>query len=114
MDNGHYEGVDAVIDKDLAAAVLGSDIGAQEMYILTDVPEVYRHFGTNRQSGIRRMTVEEAQTYLDKGQFPPGNMGPKIAAAIEFIQQGGRKVVITDIETMPQALAGEGGTTIQG
>lgn len=112
MQNGHYEGVDAVIDKDLAAAVLGADIGAQDMYILTDVPEVYLHFGTDRQQPVRRMSVRQAQTYLDEGHFPPGSMGPKIEAALRFIRQGGAQVIVTNIETIEQALAGEGGTTV--
>ncbi|UCH64193.1 MAG: carbamate kinase [Fidelibacterota bacterium] len=112
MDNGHYEGVDAVVDKDLTAAVLGSDIGAQEMYILTDVPEVYLHFRTARQQPVRRMSLRQAHEYLDDGHFQPGSMGPKIEAAIQFLHKGGEKVVVTNIDTIEQTLAGEGGTTI--
>jgi len=112
MENGHYEGVDAVVDKDLTAAVLGSDIGAREMYILTDVPEVYLHFCTDRQQPIRRMSLRQAQAYLDDDHFPPGSMGPKIEAAIQFLHKGGEKVIMTNINTIEQALAGEGGTTI--
>ncbi len=112
MKNGHYEGVDAVVDKDLTAAVLGADIGAQELYILTDVPEVYLHFGTDSQQPVRRMSARQAQAHLDEGQFPPGSMGPKMKAAIQFITRGGVKVVMTNIDTIEQALAGEGGTTI--
>ncbi len=112
MDNGHYEGVDAVIDKDLAATVLAADIGAQEMYILTDVPEAYLHFGTDRQQPVRKMTLEQARTYMDEGQFPPGSMGPKMEAALQFLTQGGKKVVITNVESMQLALSGAGGTTI--
>ncbi|UCD39331.1 MAG: carbamate kinase [Fidelibacterota bacterium] len=112
MKNGHYEGVDAVIDKDLAAAVLGTDIGAQDMYILTDVPEVYLYFQTDRQQPVRRMSVKEAQIYLDDGHFLHGTMGPKIEAAQHFLLQGGQRVIITDTDTVEPALAGEGGTTI--
>lgn len=112
MANGHFEGMDAVIDKDLAAAVLGANIRAREMYILTDVPEVYINFHTDRQRPVHHMSVVEAQAFYDAGQFPPGSMGPKIKAAIQFITQGGRKVVLTNIASIAQALAGEGGTII--
>ncbi|MCH7938721.1 MAG: carbamate kinase [Candidatus Marinimicrobia bacterium] len=112
MANGHFEGVDAVIDKDLAAAILGADIGAQEMYILTDVPEVYLDFRTDHQRPLRRMTVAEAQAHLDAGQFPTGSMGPKMEAAIQFIRQGGRKVVLTNTESIAKALVGESGTSV--
>jgi len=94
------------------APIPGADIGAQEMYILTDVPEVFLNFRTDRQQPIRRMSTQQAQAYLDEGYFPPGNMGPKIVEAVRFIRQGGEKVVITDIETIEQTLAGEGGTTV--
>jgi carbamate kinase len=112
MKNGHYEGVDAVIDKDLAAAVLGSDIGAEHLYILTDVPEVYLHFHTEQQEPIRRMTGRQAQTYLSEGHFPPGSMGPKIEAALHFLHGGGKKVIMTNIESIEPALTGAAGTTI--
>lgn len=112
MANGHFEGVDAVIDKDLAAAVLGADIGAQEMYILTDVPEVYLDFRTDPQRPLRKLSVQDAQRYLDQGQFPVGSMGPKIEAAIQFIRQGGRKVVLTNTDSIAKALVGKGGTSI--
>ena len=96
----------------LTAAVLGADIGAQEMYILTDVPEVYLNFRTTSQQPIRRMSIRQAQAYLDEGHFQPGSMGPKMDATIQFITKGGVKVVMTNIDTIEQALAGEGGTTI--
>ena len=112
MANGHFEGVDAVIDKDLAAAVLGADIGAQEMYILTDVPEVYLDFRSDHQRPLRRMTVVEAQAHLDAGQFPTGSMGPKMEAAIQFSRKGGRKVGLIHIESMAKALVGESGTSV--
>ncbi|UCH09505.1 MAG: carbamate kinase [Fidelibacterota bacterium] len=112
MKNGHFEGLDAVIDKDLAAAVLGADIGAQDLYILTDVPEVYLHFHTERQQSIRQMSEQQAQTYLTEGHFPPGSMGPKIEAALHFLHGGGHKVIVTNIETLELAVTGAGGTTI--
>jgi len=109
---GHYEGVDAVIDKDLAAAVLGATIEAEELIIITDVPEVYLAYGTKRQQALRRMQVDEADRYLKAGHFPPGSMGPKISAAVQFIQQGGKQVLLTDIASIEQALANEAGTII--
>jgi carbamate kinase len=109
---GRYEGVDAVIDKDLAAAVLGTTIEAAELYIITDVPAVYLDFGTRRQRALKRLHVDEADRHLKAGQFPPGNMGPKISAAIQFIQQGGKQVLLTDIASIEQALADAAGTTI--
>ena len=112
MDNGHLEGVDAVVDKDLAAAVLGENIGASELYIITAVPEVYLHFGTDRQQPLRKITVNEAQNYIEEGQFPEGSMGPKMAAAVQFLKSGGRKVIITDIDSIDRALAGQAGTVI--
>ena len=112
MENGHYEGVDAVVDKDLTAAVLGADICAEEMYILTDVPEVYLHFRTERQEPLRHLSAAQAKQYLEEGQFPPGSMGPKMEAALRFLEAGGRKVVVTNIEGLDLALAGRGGTTV--
>ena len=112
MDNGHLEGVDAVVDKDLAAAVLGENIGASELYIITDVPEVYLHFGTDRQQALRDISVNDAQGYIEEGHFPEGSMGPKMAAALQFLKSGGRKVIITDIDSIDQALAGQAGTVI--
>ncbi|MCK4577897.1 MAG: carbamate kinase, partial [Candidatus Marinimicrobia bacterium] len=112
MRSGHFEGVDAVIDKDLAAAVLGTDMGAQEMYILTDVPEVCLNFNTANEQPLRKLTTAQAEKHLADGQFPPGSMGPKISAALTFIRQGGKKVVLTDIDSIDRALKGEAGTTI--
>ncbi|MCH8327854.1 MAG: carbamate kinase [Candidatus Marinimicrobia bacterium] len=113
MENGHFEGVDAVIDKDLAAAVLGAEIGAQDLYILTDVDGVYLNFGTDRQTPIAAMTVSEAQAYLAQGQFPAGTMGPKIEAAIRFLQSGGQRVVITGIGSVTEAMQHRSGTVIE-
>ncbi len=112
MENGHLEGVDAVVDKDLAAAVLGADIGAKELYIITDVPEVYLHFNTGRQQALREITAAQARKYMDEGHFPPGSMGPKMEAALQFLETGGDLVMLTDIESIDAALAGKAGTVI--
>ncbi len=111
-DNGWLEGLDAVVDKDLASAVLGNDVGAQELHILTGVDQVAIRFGRPDQQFIDHMTVETARQYLAEGHFPPGSMGPKIEAAIQFIEGGGKKVVITSIEKSLDALYGRAGTVI--
>ncbi len=111
-EDGTLEGVDGVIDKDLAAAVLGRDIEADELYILTAVEKVALNFGKPDQIFLDKMTATEAQRYLDEGHFPPGSMGPKIQAAINFLQWGGKLVVISAIEKMREAIEGKTGTRI--
>ena len=111
-DDGRLEGVDAVIDKDRAAAILGRDIGAQELLILTNVEKVFIDFGMLTQRPLDRMTVSEAKKYLAEGQFPPGSMGPKIEAAVNFLEGGGEKVVIASLDQALPALKGEAGTVI--
>ncbi len=107
-----YEGVDAVIDKDRASAMLGREIGAELMLILTGVEQVALNFGKPNEKHLKDVTVSEMQGYLDEGQFPPGSMGPKVEAALEFIKNGGEKVMITSLERAADALAGNAGTTI--
>jgi len=84
------EGVDAVIDKDHAAAVLGGEIGAEALLILTNVEGAYRGFGTPAQELLRQLTVDQAEALLRAGEFGTGSMGPKIEAALAFIRAGGR------------------------
>ncbi len=110
--NGWLEGVDGVIDKDLASAVLGNEIGAQELLIVTGVDQVALNFGTAQQVNLPRLTAAEALNYLDAGQFPKGSMGPKIKAAVNFLKGGGERVIITSIEKAPDALLGKAGTAI--
>ncbi len=111
--DGTYEGVDGVIDKDLGAAVLGRDIEAEELYILTAVDQVALNYGKPNQQFLSHLTVTEARRYMEAGHFPPGSMGPKIQAAINFIEWGGRVVVISSIEKMGQAIDGKTGTRIE-
>ena len=111
-DDGTYEGIDGVIDKDRAAAVLARDVGARELHILTAVDKVALHFGTDNQKNLDRLTLEEAKCYLKEGEFPPGSMGPKIEAAIQFLEEGGEEVLITSIEKMSMARRGKTGTRI--
>lgn len=110
--NGWLEGIDAVIDKDLASAVLARDVGAEELMILTAVEKVALNFGKPDQVLLKEMTVSEAKKYMAEGHFPPGSMGPKIQAAINFLESGGERVIITSIEKSAEALEGNAGTVI--
>ncbi len=111
--NGKYEGVDGVIDKDLAAAILGRDTGAEELYILTAVDKVALNFRRPDEVQLDYLTAEEASKYLEQGQFPQGSMGPKIQAAINFIEYGGKTVIISSVERMADAIHGKTGTRIE-
>jgi len=110
--NGELRGVEAVIDKDRASAVLAREISADLMVFLTAVEYVYVDFGQPGQRPLPRLTAVEAQRYLQEGQFPPGSMGPKMEAALDFLSQGGRRVLITQPESLAAALRGETGTHI--
>jgi len=111
-EDGRFEGMDAVVDKDRASAILGIDIGAHTLLILTEVDGVYIDFGTPEQRKFTRMSLEDARRYLAEGQFPKGSMGPKIEAAVSFLEGGGKKVIISSIEDGYLALEGKAGTTI--
>ena len=111
-ERGWLEGVDAVIDKDLASAVIGNDIGAGTLVILTNVDQVALGFKTDSERPLDEMTVAQAEEYLEAGEFPAGSMGPKIKAAIKFINGGGKCVVITSISLAAEAIAGKSGTRI--
>jgi carbamate kinase len=93
--DGAMTALDAVIDKDLAAAVLAAALGADELYLLTGVDRVYLDHGTPKQRPVPRLDAEEAARYLAEGQFPPGSMGPKITAALAFLESGGHRAIIT-------------------
>lgn len=110
--NGELEGVEGVIDKDLASAVLASNIGEKFFIMLTRVDKVYLNFGEENEQALSEITLEEAKRYLKEGHFPPGSMGPKIKASIHFLEKGGEKVLITSPEKLYQALDKEDGTYI--
>lgn len=110
--NGNLEGMDAVIDKDLASAVIGNDIDADILSILTSVDKVAINFHKPNQKLIDKMSVSEAKQHLADGQFPPGSMGPKIRAAIQFIENGGKLVTICDVKDAQNAIKGNAGTRI--
>ena len=111
-DDGRVEGVEAVIDKDFTASLLARELAADLFVNLTGVPQVMVDFGKPSARPLATVTAADARRLLAEGQFPPCSMGPKIRAALEFVEATGRKVLITDIEHLAAAMAGEGGTTI--
>ncbi|NYZ76214.1 carbamate kinase [Candidatus Micrarchaeota archaeon] len=113
-DKGKLIGVEAVIDKDLAAAVLAEDVKADMLIILTDVKAVFLNYrgGKGCEMELRKTTPEDAQRYMKEGHFAPGSMGPKVQAAIDFALKGG-KTIITSPRYMEEALKGDAGTLIE-
>lgn len=106
-------GVEGVVDKDLAAAILARDVEAAVLLILTDVRHVMRGFGTDRAQALERLTVAEATELLEAGEFKAGSMGPKVKAATQFVDgEQGRRAFIGDLEEAPDVLAGRSGTLI--
>lgn len=111
-NDGTYEGVDAVIDKDRASAVLAHDIGAQTLVILTGVDNVCLNFNRPDQTQLTEVSLDQIKEYQAQGHFPAGSMGPKIEAAIAFLESGGREVIITSLDKAKPALQGSAGTRI--
>lgn len=105
-ENGMLKGVEAVIDKDLASALMANEIGAEEFYILTDVPKVYVDFNTPEQQAMDIITVHRAKDLLAEGQFGEGSMAPKIRAAIYFLEHGGKVCVITEASQLGSKFCG--------
>jgi carbamate kinase len=106
------EGVDAVVDKDLAAAVLARELGADLFLILTDVDAVYTGWGTEQQLAIRSMTVAEADQLMSEGAFGEGSMAPKVAAAADYVRRTQGRAIITELSKGRAAVQGTGGTEI--
>ncbi|MEE8640592.1 MAG: carbamate kinase [bacterium] len=109
-EDGRLEGVDAVVDKDLASAVLARDLGAQVFISATPIEQVYLNFEKPGQKALDVVTSAEAKSYLDEGHFGEGSMRPKVAAIIAFLEGGGKLGVVTTPELVPAALRGEAGT----
>jgi len=109
---GYYRGVEAVIDKDYVASILARELEADLFIVLTQVPMVAENFGRPNQRWLRTLPVARAKEMLDGNQFPPGSMGPKIRASIEFVEATGKEVLITDEESLKRALARQAGTFI--
>lgn len=111
-EKDHYIGVEAVIDKDLAASLLARSLDADRFIISTAVPMVYFDFGKPTQAAVERLTVAEAREQVEKGQFARGSMLPKVEAMIEFVEATGKQGIITDPEHLAEAVEGEAGTHI--
>jgi carbamate kinase len=110
---GALTGIDAVIDKDLAAALLAKELGAEALLILTDVPQAYIHYNTPEQRALSTVSVAEMEGYAAEGHFKAGSMGPKVAACLRFAHGGGDAVIASLVEVVP-ALQGTAGTRIVG
>lgn len=107
-----WEGVEAVIDKDLAAALIAETLGVRSFVILTDVPGIAVGFGTRWERWLRSVEREELDRYYRAGEFPAGSMGPKVEAGLQFLEQGGEEFIVTDIPSLDRTLAGEAGTHV--
>lgn len=112
--DGTLHGVEAVIDKDLASSLLARLLGFDALVIVTAVSEIAIHFGKPEQRGLTRVTASELERYAAAGHFPPGSMGRKVQAAIEFVRGGGREAIVTSPGKVREALEGSAGTRIVG
>jgi carbamate kinase len=110
--DGTLKGIDAVVDKDLSTTLLARETGVKRILNLTSIDSVYLDFGGPGQKPLRHLKTEEAKKYLAQGEFAPGSMGPKIEAAIEFIESGGEEVIISTPALMSEAVKGRAGTKI--
>ena len=110
--DGSLQGVPAVVDKDLASALLATDVGADRLAVLTDVEYAYRNFDSSDQEPIRSISVDEARALVAAGEFSAGSMKPKIEAVCRFVEATGRPGVITSIERCEEGLRGETGTHV--
>jgi len=109
-EGNRFNGVEAVIDKDLASAKLAEQIGADILLIATDVEKVALNYGTIDFQYLDKLSIMEAKKYMKEGHFPPGSMGPKVQALINFLEGGGEQAIITSIEKISAALEGKAGT----
>jgi len=111
-EGGRLVGVEGVVDKDLASSLLARHLHADKLIIVTSVDRVALGFGRPDQKWLDRLTVRQAREHLDAGEFPAGSMGPKIEAAIEFVESGGGECIVTSAERVAEAVRGEAGTHI--
>ena len=109
---GVRRGVEAVIDKDLTSAHMANILGIELMMILTAVPRIAINFGTPEQTELTRVTSRELRAYEAEGHFPAGSMGPKVSAALRFLEGGGERVIIAHLTEAEAALRGEAGTHV--
>ncbi len=111
--NGVFEGVEAVVDKDLAAALVARELDLDTLAIVTDVPGAAVSFGKRGERWLKEVSRDELQELARRGEFGEGSMAPKIEAGLEFLRAGGRHFVITDMPSLPRALRGEAGTRVR-
>jgi carbamate kinase len=111
-EGDHLVGMEAVVDKDLASSMLATHLHAQKLIIVTSVDRVAIDYGQPNQQWLDTITMDQARQYLATGQFPPGSMGPKIQAAIDFLEHQGEECIITSVESVAGAVTGNGGTHI--
>jgi carbamate kinase len=107
---GYFRGVEAVIDKDYVASMLARELAADLFIMLTQVPMVAENFGRPNQRWLRRMPLAKAREMMEGNQFPPGSMGPKVQASMNFVEATGKDVLITDEDSLKRALEGQAGT----
>ncbi|MHC1605045.1 MAG: carbamate kinase [Candidatus Methanofastidiosia archaeon] len=110
--NSKVCGVEAVIDKDLAGEILAEFVGADILMLMTDIKKVKKNFGKEDEEEIDKMTIAQAKNYLKEGHFLPGSMGPKVVAAVNFIEAGGKLAIISSIDKIVESLEGTTGTRI--
>jgi carbamate kinase len=113
LTGGDLQGVDAVVDKDLATSLLARELGAECFINLTQVDSVYLNYGREGQRALHHAGLEEISAYYEQGHFAAGSMGPKIEAAIEFLRAGGKEVIITAPELVGEAMEGKAGTRLR-
>jgi carbamate kinase len=111
-ENGHYKGVEAVIDKDLAGERVAEVVDADVFLILTDVEKAKLNYGKPSEEDVGKITLSQAKEYSSQGHFLAGSMGPKVKACIRFLEWGGKKAIITSLDKAVEALAGKTGTII--
>jgi carbamate kinase len=112
-EDGSVQGIEAVIDKDLSAALLGRAVDADVLVIATDVPGVSLRYGTPTEERIGRVDVPTLRQWQAEGHFRQGSMGPKVEAACRFVESGGERAVITSLDTIAEAAAGQAGTVVE-
>jgi len=112
-EEGNYQGIEAVIDKDLAGERLAEIVGADIFLILTDVEEAKINYGKANEKGLGKITFEEAKQYFNEGHFLAGSMGPKVKACLRFLENGGKKAIITSLDKALEALKEQSGTIIE-
>jgi carbamate kinase len=109
-DTGQFRGIEAVIDKDLTSGVLATEVDAELLVILTAVDSVHLNYGEENAQQLGAVTMAECRRYIDAGHFPPGSMGPKVESIYGFLRRGGQRGLVTNAESLRDALDGQAGT----